>query len=92
MIATQCSCAECNGVKTYRGNATLVAQYDAAALGDCSLTIWEYRRPGAVNVLRRWAESMGLIVARRIADQVTVYEVQLMPGGHTITVYQSEAE
>lgn len=48
----------------------LLAQFDAAELGPCALTLWEHERPGAIAALRSWAECRDRIVVEH--DHVRV--------------------
>lgn len=71
--------------------ASLLAQYDAARLGDAHLAIWEDRRPGAIAALRAWAEVHGYAI--RTIDRgggLVRHTVELHRNQETIVVYDQQ--
>lgn len=71
----------------------LVAQFDAARLGDAQLVLWEHRRPGALDALRQWAAERHISIRERDLRpdaECIAYYVELYPDQDTITVYRQE--
>jgi len=64
----------------------LLAQYDAVLLGDCTISFWEHRRPGALAALYAWAGDHDFSV-REISGDPVCYEATIPGAYHTITVF-----
>lgn len=64
----------------------LLAQYDAVLLGDCTISFWEHRRPGAVSALYDWAREHGATV-REIPGDPVCYEATIPKFYYTICVF-----
>lgn len=67
----------------------LLAQFDAASLGDCSLMLWEHRRPGAIAALHAWVQLHGLTVEvdRPRNDGLWAYHAKSTGHHHEILVF-----
>jgi len=65
----------------------LLAQYDAVLLGDCTISFWEHRRPGALDALYDWSRQHGASV-REISGDPDCYEATVPGAYHTIMVFK----
>lgn len=65
----------------------LLALYDAAALGDCTVAVWEHRRPGAADALRLWAGARNMPVYGSASEHHASLYVEMYSGSPAITVY-----